>query len=314
MAFGLQNVTIAATPTGRIDSEYLSGADGSQLMPAWATTGYPSLSLQINDPALSLDLADPNQLLLADPGSPAAELGFYPVSGTSPQEAGFTISGTVLSNPLLLASAGSFRLVAVRGLRSVLSPILTFAIAPDVNATVDNIPPTRPTGITAVPGTNVGDILVTFDPPSDIAPPGVSASGAAHVDVLVNNAVAPSPSSPVTTVKNALGSPLSVNVGNITNPEIPAFDQNGTAFSMTAAGTGIVGTTAEQCLLVDFGLFSGARKFVARVQAYQSVSGGSSYSVAYSEPASASDALVGQSPSRYTVVIGESVTATDSYA
>lgn len=263
-AFGLQNQPIVATPAGRIDSRFLNGADGSNLFPTWS--GAPTLNNLNVGTSLSIDLAT----FLNDPGSPTSQLGFYVVSGTDPLTAGFSFSGTLLLNSNLRAVSGVFRLVAVRGEVSALSDPISYVIAAPIAGT-DNVAPTVPTGITTAPGTAVGTVTLTFDAPTDIAPPNAPASGLVHVDVLVNGAVA-SPPSPIVTPTNALVSPVDTNIGAIASPDVPVSSQNAKAWLLTAAGTGIASTTAEQCLLTDFGLFSGAQRIVAELNPYTSSS------------------------------------------
>lgn len=265
-AFGQQNQRIHKTPIGYIDSAYLDGNDGSNIVPVWAANGYPSLSLTVGT-AFSIDLAAAG--LFTDPGSPTSSLGFYGVSGQDPGSAGFVLTGTVLSNADTLATFGSFQLIAVRNGISVLSPILSYAI--NAPAGTDNVSPTVPTGIAVAQGSTVGTIALSFDSPSDIAPSSVSASGSSHVDALVAGSVA-APPSPIGTPANALVAPSSVNIGSITNPQTPSFNQTGKQWTLSGAGTGIAATTAEQCLLADFGSFSGAYRIIAKLSNYTSTS------------------------------------------
>lgn len=262
-AFGLQNQPITATPTGRIDSQFLNGADGSNIVPAWDLSGLASLqTLQVGT-GFSVDLAVGG--FLTDPGSPASELGFHDVSGQKARDAGWVFTGTVLSNANIVATFGAFQMVALRNGIAVLSPMVSFSIS--APAGVDSISPTVPTGIVATPGVTVGTIALAFDSPCDIAQGSTPASGGAHVDVLVNGVVA-SPPSPITIAANALSGPVAVNLGSITSPSAPTFNQNGKVWTQTAAGTGIATTSTEQCQLVDFGVFNGAQKFIAKIDAY----------------------------------------------
>jgi len=263
MAFGLQNSVIALTPTGRIDSAFTTGADGSGSTPSWTSTLQPDLSqLQVGT-ALSIDLADIG--FFVDPGSPSSELGFNYVSGQPALPAGFSISGTVLSNACTLITTGAFRLVAVRNGISRLSNPISFAIS-STAAAVDNVAPTVPTSITAVPGSVVGTIAVTCDQPSDVAPGSTPASGATHIDLLVNGAV--SPPSPIVTLSNSLPTPTIVNIGSMATS--PALSQAGKVWSASAAGTGIAATASEQCLFYNFGPYSGAQQIVALLDPYTS--------------------------------------------
>lgn len=269
MAFGFQNDVIVATPTGRIDSAFLDGNDGSNIVPVWAPSGYPSLTgLQVGT-AFSIDLAATG--LFTDPGSPTSELGFYAVSGQKPLAAGFSLSGTVLSNSSPLATSGSFQLVAVRNGVSKLSPTLAFQIS--APAGTDLVPPTVPTGITMAPGSQVGTIALSCDAPSDIGSSNAAASGSAHIDVYVNGTKA-SPPSPILTPANALAYPSVVNLGAIASPQAPTFAQNGSLNSwiVSVAGTGIAATAAEQAVMGDFGTYSGARRVVGRIPAYSASS------------------------------------------
>lgn len=265
-AFGLQNQRIQKTPTGRIDSDFLNGADGSDVVPAWSAT-VPNLNSAVGTP-ISIDLIA--TAALVDPGSPSAEIGFYPVSGQTPQAAGFTLSGSVLSNPCAFATFGTFRFVAIRNGISVLSPSIAFAFS--TASGTDNVAPTVPTSIAVAQGSAVGTISLTCDAPSDAAPASLAASGSSHIEVLVNGAVA-APPSPVVTPANALQSPTNVNIGTISSPDTPSFSQAAKVWTLSAAGTGIAATTSEQCLFVKFGSFSGAQKFVAKLDPYTSSAG-----------------------------------------
>ena len=219
MSFGLQNSVIALTPTGRIDSEFVNGNDGSGVVPSWVAPMPDLSSLQVGT-ALSIDLVAAGVFI--DPGSPSSELGFNFVSGDTAQSAGFSFSGTVLSNPCTLVTSGAFRLVAVRNGVSVLSSTISFSISSAVGT--DTVAPTIPTNIVAVPGSVVGTIALSFDPPCDIAPGATPASGTAHVDLLING-VASSPG-PFITPANALNAPSNVNIGSISSPAIPSLTQS----------------------------------------------------------------------------------------
>jgi len=266
MSFGLQNSVIALTPTGRIDSEFINGNDGSGVVPSWVAPMPDLSSLQVGT-ALSIDLVASGVFI--DPGSPSSELGFNFVSGDTAQSAGFSFSGTVLSNPCTLVTSGAFRLVAVRNGVSVLSSTISFSISSAVGT--DTVAPTIPTNIIAVPGSVVGTIALSFDPPCDIAPGATPASGTAHVDLLING-VASSPG-PFITPANALNAPSNVNIGSISSPDIPSLTQAGKVWTLSAAGTGITSTTSEQALFADFGTFTGARKTTARLNPYTSTAG-----------------------------------------
>lgn len=264
-AFGNQNQVLVPTPTGRIDSEFPDGNDGSQNVFVWADVSAIStqlLAMQVGS-QLSLDLSP----YYTDPGSPTAQLGFYVVSGTDPRKAGFSFSGTLLVNAATKVNTGTFRLVAVRGEVSKLSAPISYSIQP-AQAATDTIAPTIPTGIAAAAGSAVGTISLSFDPPTDIAPPNAAASGSAFVEILANGTVV-SPS-PVVVPSNALNSPVAVNLGSITNPDQPVFFQDNKNWTMSAAGTGIAGTAAEQCLLVDFGTQTGYQRFVGQLNLFSS--------------------------------------------
>lgn len=296
MSFGLQNGVIALTPTGRIDSEFPDGNDGSGVIPSWVTP-MPDLSLLQVGTAFSVDLVAVGAFI--DPGSPSSELGFNYVSGDTALTAGFSFSGTVLSNSCLLVTSGAFRLVAVRNGVSVLSPPISFSIA--AIAGTDTVAPTIPTNVVAVPGTVVNTIALSFDPPCDMAPGSTAASGTAHVDLLVNGVV--SAPSPIVTPANALNPPTSVNIGSISSPDIPAFNQSGNDWTFSVAGTGITSTTSEQCLLADFGAFSGARKITARLNLYTSSAGTAFIGLIMHETAAAGGRFIafGLRPSNGTV-------------
>lgn len=262
MAFGLQNSVIALTPTGRIDSAYLDGADGSDVTPAWNVSDLNLASLQVGT-ALSIDLVANGYF--TDPGSPSSELGFNFVFGQPALDAGFSFSGTVLSNSCTLATSGAFRLVAVRNGISVVSSVITFVIS--APAGVDNVSPTVPTGITATPGSAAGTIAITCDQPSDMAPGATPASGTAHVDVLVDGSIA-SPPSPLVSPANSLAAPTVVNIGSMTIA--PALAQSGKVWTAFAEGSGIASTASEQCLFYPFGQYNGAQQFCAKLDPYTS--------------------------------------------
>lgn len=265
MSFGLQNGVIALTPTGRIDSEFPDGNDGSDVTPSWTSSAPNLSSLQVGT-TFSVDLEDAGFFI--DPGSPVSELGFNYVSGQPALTAGFSFTGTVLSNNCALATSGAFRLVAVRNGISRLSSVLSFVIS--APSGIDNVATTVPTGITVAPGTATGTISLTCDQPSDVAPGSTPASGADHVDILVNGAL--SAPSPIVTPANALPPPTNVNLGSITSPSVPAFSQSGKLWTASAAGTGIAATTSEQCLFYPFGVYSGAQRFIGKLNPYTSSS------------------------------------------
>jgi hypothetical protein len=268
MSFGLQNQRIHKTPIGYIDSAHLDGNDGSNIVPVWNAGLFQSSLTLIAGTPFSVDLsasASPPGPFV-DPGSPASSLGFYTVSGQSAVEAGWILTGTILSNSAALTGSGAFKIVAVRNGISVLSQTLSFSINAATTG-IDNIAPTIPTGIGVSPGSIVGTIDLSFDAPCDSGPGTTPASGAVHVDVLSNTSVV-SPPSPIIVPANSLAAPTNVNIGTIATPQAPASSQTGTAWALSAAGTGIAATASEQCLLVDFGTFSGARKFIARLDAY----------------------------------------------
>lgn len=300
MSFGLQNSVVHKTPTGRVDSAFPAGNDGSDVQPSFNLTGLPGLGALLIGDTFSLDLISHG--FFSDPGSPASELGFYTVSGTPAAAAGFVFASGVLSNALTLANFGVFRLVAIRKGISVLSAPIFYSIS--AAAGIDNVAPTIPTGISVAPGISLNSIDFSFDPPCDVAPAGTAASGTAHVDLLVNGVVA-SPPTPMVTSPNALGSPNGINIGAINSPDIPAFVQNGKAWTLSAAGTGIAGTTSEQCLFVDFGTFGGVRKFVAKIDAYASSAATALAGIMAHETAAAGGKFVaiGLRPSNGTVAL-----------
>jgi hypothetical protein len=298
MAFGLQNSVIALTPTGRIDSEFPDGADGSGQKPTWVSGVLPDLSQLEVGTAFSIDLVASGAFV--DPGSPNSELGFNFVSGDAALDAGFSFSGTVFSNPCVVVTTGAFRLVAVRNGISVLSDVISFSITSDQPGT-DTIAPSIPTNIVASQGSAVGTVALSFDPPCDIAPSGVSASGSAHVDVLINGTVAAP--SPIVTPANALAAPSNVNIGSISSPDVPSVNQAGKVWTVSAAGTGIASTASEQCLFVDFGAVSGARKIVARLQPFTSSASTALIGIMMHETAAAGGRFIaiGLRPSNGTV-------------
>lgn len=259
-AFGQQNEVLHKTPIGYLDSAVVSGADGSDIVPSWATQNISFLSTLVVGTPLSLDLVT----ILTDPGSPSSEIGMLPVSGQDPRAAGFSFSGTVLNNPCSFATRGSFYLTAVRnGFTALAGPINYVISAP---AGVDNVAPTIPTGITAAPGATVGTIALTCDAPCDAAPGATPASGVTHVDILVNGVL--SAPSPLVSPPNTLQTPTSTNIGSITSPVLPTVQQAAKAWTLSAAGTGITSTTSEQVLFVDFGTLTGAQKFIAKLDPY----------------------------------------------
>lgn len=259
--FGLQNQVIRKTPAGYIDSAFLDGNDGSDVFPSWNISSFPNLLGQVVGTAFSVDLAQ----FLTDPGSPSSQIGFHTVSGQSPSQAGYTLTGTVLSNSNAVATSGAFQLVAVRKNVSVLSGPISFSIVAPIG--VDNIPPTVPTGITAAAGTASGSLVVAFDPPCDIAPGVTPASGTTGVNIYINGAVS-SPPSPIVSPANALAAPTAVNIGSMSNPFIATQSQK--TWTLSAQGTGIASTSSEQAGFLDFGSFSSSQRFVAKLDSYTS--------------------------------------------
>lgn len=276
MTFGLQNQTIALTPTGYVRSDFLTGADNSDQVVTWNGTTGSNLNaqlgvLQVGTP-IAIDLTPYITLPAVAPTT--LEFGFANASGDLPRSAGFAISGSgtsadpyKLTNSCVLPVSGSFQIVAItNGATASLSPSLSFTIGSS-NAVPDTIAPTTPTSIRATQGTADYSINVVFDAPCDIAPPNSTPSGSAHVDVLVGGSVA-SPPSPVLTVSNPVGSPTGVNIGNITSPAVPGYNQNGKVWQLSSAGTGIAGTASEQILFLDFGQFTGTFQLVAQLDNY----------------------------------------------
>lgn len=264
--FGLQNEPITPTPAGFIDSRFLTGADGSNIVPSFnfnpvAHPSFPSLASLTVGTAFSLDLL--GGLFLVDPGSPTSEVGFHVVSGTDPRKAGWTVVSGVLSNPCTVVNSGVFQLVALRNGISILSPAISYSIG--VPAGLDTVAPSIPTGIVATPGTTVGTVQIVFDPPCDVAPPGVNAGGSAHVDLYISG-VKTSPPTPIAVPSNALAAPTTVNLGAAAI--VPSVSQSGKLWTISAAGTGIASTTSEQAGLVDFGVVSGVQQVIARLNNY----------------------------------------------
>jgi hypothetical protein len=86
MSFGLQNGVIALTPTGRIDSRFLNGADGSGVQQSWVSGALPVMSSLFVGDTFSVDLISTGALI--DPGSPSAELGSTPYPVRIPSRPG----------------------------------------------------------------------------------------------------------------------------------------------------------------------------------------------------------------------------------
>jgi len=276
VSFGLQNETIVLTPTGYIRSDFLTGADNSDQFVTWDGTTSTNLNVQLGalqvGVPVSIDLTPYIDLPTVAPTT--LEFGFAHATGDLPRPSGFAISGSgtsvdpyKLTNSCTLPVAGSFQLVAVtNGVTAKLSPLLSFNVV-NTGPVTDTVAPTTPTTIVASQGTADYSINLTFDAPCDIAPPGASPSGSAHVDVLVGGNVV-APPSPIVTVSNPLGGPTGVNIGNITSPAVPGYNQNGKVWQLSCAGTGITATTSEQILFLNFGQFTGAFQLVAQIDNY----------------------------------------------
>jgi hypothetical protein len=112
-------------------------------------------------------------------------------------------------------------------------------------AVVDNLAPTKVTGFKVTPATN--SVNIVHNAASDAFDGVTPAAGMKDYQVKRDNLL-------VATVTAALGlSPTYTvtNIGNITSPSTPTAIQNGKSWTLTAAGNGIHGHQADECLFLN---------------------------------------------------------------
>ena len=252
-------LTIALTPSSKVDTRYPDGNDGSAAIPLlWAPIANISV---LTNATSSINLCS---TYLTQPGSPNATIA---VAAGYSLPSGFSLGSTdncVLSWATPPANSVLVRVTATRS--AFVAQSNEFSISSTAPPAGDTVAPTIPTGCSVVNGT--GAVTVSCDASSD---PYITTAGAVTrydftgPGVLSNNLTAPS---------GGLSLPfIQTNIGNITTPSSPTCLQSGASWTCNAAGTGYVDNTADQALSLGAQV-AGAASFAGKVI---SVSSGSPF-------------------------------------
>lgn len=229
-ALGIVSLRLTLTPSGRSDSRYPDGDDGSAAASlSWDTI--PLIEFQEGVGA-SIDL---RALYLNEPGSPDATITidgslFTGVTLANGKDLTYSGTGGANENPI--------RASAVRSGVTVLSNFFIVRI----NAAVvsDTLAPTIVTGLTTEGIT--GKVRLRFDPASDPHDGSSPGSGLAEYDIKLGAAV-------VDTIAASPGLSLALTEQIIgTSNGTPGSTQDGHDWEDSFGGAGFDGT-ADQCLL-----------------------------------------------------------------
>jgi hypothetical protein len=142
---------------------------------------------------------------------------------------------------------------------SVIAPVGTDTLAPAI-----------PTWRSITPATNALNCVVTQS--SDEYRGSIQASGVASYKAYKGGVLDQTVTAPAA---NVLGVPTTYNLGSIS--PTPTATQSGKTWTLTAAGTGIHNTAAEQCLAVGW-VRTGAFKFRAKVGPFNGPGGNYAFS------------------------------------
>lgn len=223
-------VRLVETPSGRADSRYLDGDDGSEAIPlVWAA---------IPDTPFSEGASGSINFLtyLTQPNPATAAFSLVQDGAVS----GVTLGTTSLDYSGTGTGSGIYQVRATRlGITVDSAAFIVTCTAP---ASTDITATTVPTGFTAVASLAGSDPIVTItcDPFSDPAINGRTTSGAKQLDVLRGGVQ-------VATVAVAAGVPLRASLTDIGSPAgAGSVQQSGSSYTVTGGGTG-VGSTADVC-------------------------------------------------------------------
>lgn len=228
------NLRIKATltPSGKVDTRYRNGDDGSAEIPLTWTTISPIAVLTTDTGSINLC-----STYLTQPGSPNADLTVA-TGYTLPTD--FSLGGTnncILSWSTPPAVNTTTRIDATRS--GFTSRSDEFSITVTAPASSDTTAPTMPLKVLFTPSSTGG--VLSWDASSDqrATLTGEAPSGMKEYDVLLNGSV-------ITTV-SAGSNPTyqfsCVNVGSST--PTPNGSQSGTSFTLTGGGAGTQGTNYQ---------------------------------------------------------------------
>lgn len=240
-------ITAVLTPSGKVDTRYRDGNDGSAAVPlTWATV--PTLAgLQGTPQTINL-----RALYLTEPGSPNATLSFSAgctSGGWAPNPAVPNADG--LSYTYSSTTSSTCQVTATRSGKSAQTNL--FSLTSAINVGADTTAPSQVLGATAVATAN--GIHLTWLPSSDALVSGQNWAGLADYKVYRNGS-----GTALATIA-APGQGLQVN---LTGDEIGgstggSVSQSGTSYTVVSNGDGIGGTSdvgyfAHQTVSGDFTL------------------------------------------------------------
>lgn len=245
-------VTLAPNPDGSLSTANAQGdasPDPSVLSvnrPALIAALGSLLGLTTGAPALSFNLRNVAWLSGTEEGT--CTFALVTVSGDTASAKNWSISGSTLAQPLTSTSsdgAGVFELRAISSTGGVLSLALCSwsILEPSVGA--DVLAPTVPLGLTITPGQNV--LNCTCDPSADNYDNTTAPSGLDHYAVTLDGVA----NQVVAAVKNPALQMQVTNIGPITSPAAPAAVSMSGVVTLNAAGAGIHGVTADQCVFYN---------------------------------------------------------------
>jgi hypothetical protein len=240
-------ITLAANPDGTLRTTNQFGDYNPA--PATLSVNQPALvaflgsfvGLQTGGTAISKDLRGAWLT-----GSQAATCTFAirTITGDAVTGKNWTVTGSVLAQSLVTGSIGSgtFELQAIDSGGNVLSLGQYSWSIQAATVTTDVLPPTIPTNLQVTGGTGV--LNCTIDAANDRVDNAIVPSGMKQYDVYLDGVFNQS----VPATQGPSGAFTVTNIGGISSPAAPTFSSSAGTATLTAAGTGIHGVTADQCL------------------------------------------------------------------
>jgi len=270
-------VTLAANPDGSLNTATADGSGGplpsalSIDKAALAAALQSLVGLTTGSTAINFNLRG---AWLTGTEAATCTFQLVTISGDTASAENWAISGSNLTQPLTSTSsdgAGVFELRAIgTGGTLSLGQFSWSIIEPAPGS--DLLAPTIPLGLAITGGQNV--LNCTFDPSADNYDGTTAPSGLDHYAVYLDGVqtsvtVAGVVHSTIAAVKNPALQFVATNIGSISTPAAPAASSSAGVWTLSAAGAGIHGTAAEECLFVGAAL-AGDFTITAQVAAFDS--------------------------------------------
>lgn len=223
---------------GTIDGHYPDGdkPPGVGTL-AWDLTGFPSLVNFTTGTPYSHDVRQ----YLTGTAAATATITIIQISGDNAASEGWSIvGGDDLEHPGDQDGSGFFALRATTAGNSIDTQAFAWSWVTPV--LVDSLPPTIPIGFVVTPIEDA--VRVALDPSTDPFDGTIPASLTKDFRLRLDNVVVHTQ-----TAQPGLSPAYTVyNIGSIATPATPTIVRSGANFTLTAAGSGIHGGTADQCV------------------------------------------------------------------